>query len=211
MTQRRPATTLPTIALILGGTLTLGGCGGKAAPATGSGGAGAGGGDTRATDDRMAQSTAMANESDPFGPLDYGADWQSYHKMNKGPVKSRSHGGRFVDTYVNEVGFAAYQDEEAPIPEGTVIVKTSWEAESGQPTTVAGPIFVMVKRAAGFAPDHDDWWYGFQWQDPPEKWAKKLGGPTYWRTPSKKVDYCWDCHENYDRALGMVPEAQRAW
>ena len=37
----------------------------------------------------------------------------------------------------------------------------------------------------------------------------ELGGPVYWRTPSKKVDYCSECHENYDRGLGGVPVAQR--
>lgn len=188
--------------------LALVSCGGKTAPATGGAPA-----EADSMDDEMAKSMAMSNEPDAFGPLDYGADYASYTKVNTEPVKSRTHGGRFVDTYVNDLGLAAYQDpaEEAALPEGTVIVKTSWETADGAPTDVAGPIFVMVKREAGFAPDHDDWWYAIQWASPPEKWEQKLGGPIYWRTPSKKADYCWECHENYDRGLGMVPEGMRTW
>jgi hypothetical protein len=84
-----------------------------------------------------------------FGPLEIGADWKTYVKMNTSPVTSETHGGRLVDTYVNH------------------------------------------------------------WAEPPAAWAKKLGGPIYWRTPSKRAAYCWECHENYDRALGGVPAPQR--
>ena len=46
---------------------------------------------------------------------------------------------------------------------------------------------------------------------PSAKWKAALGGPIYWRTPSKKADYCVECHESYDRNLGGVPEGSRAW
>ena len=68
----------------------------------------------------------------------------------------------------------------------------------------------MEKMPAGFAPDNEDWFYGFQWADPPEKWEKKLGTNVDWRSPTKKVQYCVNCHENYDRALGMPPKERTA-
>ena len=140
-----------------------------------------------------------------FGPLEVGADYASYVKMNTAPVASETHGGRLVDTYVNAVGAGAYLDPDAAIPVGTVIVKTSMEVRAGQVTGEAGPIFVMEKRAAGFDPDHGDWAYAIHWAAPPERWAATLGGPIYWRSPSHKVGYCVECHDNYDRNLGDVP------
>jgi hypothetical protein len=140
-----------------------------------------------------------------FGPLEVGADWATYTKVNREPVVSRTHGGRLVDTWVNATGLAAYQSDEAAIPPGTVIVKTSRETSGAE-----GPIFVMAKGAPGTSP-HDDWTFAIHWADPPPAWRAKVGGPVYWRSPSAKADYCWECHEGYDRHLGGVPAAQRAY
>ena len=73
---------------------------------------------------------------------------------------------RLVDTYVSAGGIAAYLDDEAAIPVGTVLVKTSMEAD-GTP----GPLFVMEKRAAGADADRDDWAYAIHWADPPARWS----------------------------------------
>jgi hypothetical protein len=162
--------------------------------------------------ERMASGGAMG--SDPgseYAPLDVGADWATYTKLNREPVSSKTHGGRLVDTYVNAVGVDAYKTDGAEVPVGTVIVKTSQEVVDGAPTGEAGPVFVMEKRAKGFSPEHDDWFFGIHWADPPERWKAKVGGPFYWRSPSKKADYCWECHENYDRFLGGIPEDKRAY
>jgi hypothetical protein len=145
-----------------------------------------------------------------FAPLDVGADWQSYKKMNKEKVPSKTHGGRFVDTYVNDVGVAAYGNEDAEVPVGTVIVKTSVEGKDGQPTDVPGPIFVMKKMEKGYAPDHDDWYLAIHWEKPTEAQLKLLKGPIYWRGHSPKVAYCYKCHDNYVRSLGGVPAEYRA-
>lgn len=154
----------------------------------------------------MVQAGAMPmDDGASYRPLEVGADYATYVKLNTAPVASETHGGRLVDTYVNAVGAAAYLDPDAAIPVGTVIVKTSLEVRAGQATGEAGPIFVMEKRAAGFDPDHGDWAYAIHWAAPPERWAAKLGGPIYWRTPSPKVGYCVECHDNYDRNLGDVP------
>lgn len=178
-------------------TIALAACGGHAAHPT------------EPTDKQLAsmmQSMDMPmDDGATYGPLEVGADYATYVKMNTAPVASETHGGRLVDTYVNAVGAAAYLDPDAEIPVGTVIVKTSMEVRAGQVTGEAGPIFVMEKRAAGFDPDHGDWAYAIHWASPPERWAAKLGGPIYWRSPSHKVGYCVECHDNYDRNLGDVP------
>lgn len=180
--------------------VVLAACGGGKRASEPAGGAEGGGG------------TTAADPADGFAALEVGADWSSYTKVNKTSFESPTHGHRFVDIYVNPIGLAAYQSD-AELPVGTVVVKTSWEVEGGKPTAVAGPIFVMEKRAAGFSPDHDDWWYGLHWAEVPAAWVGKMGGAeqVYWRSPSTKADYCWGCHESYDRNLGMPPAEQRAW
>ena len=175
-----------------------------------------GGGKTGTTpsDDKLGKmdSTMVSNKDMPvdeaskFGPLEIGADWQSYTKVNKAPFKSETHGGRMVDTYVNNTGLDAFKKNE-DLPVGSIVVKTSKDADDGS----EGPVFVMEKRAPGFNKEHGDWWFAIHWANPPAKWAQKLGGPIYWRTPSKKANYCADCHDNYVTGLGGVPDEQKAW
>lgn len=143
-----------------------------------------------------------------FGPLEIGSDWNSYTKLNTEPVKSDDHGGRWVDTYVNDVGVEAYKAEDAEIPVGTIVVKTSVQNDGGKPGTKAGPIFVMKKMEAGFDEPNGDWYYAIHWEEPTAKLKAKYG-QMYWRSPSPKVKYCWECHNDYDRQLGQVPEEQR--
>ncbi len=198
-------------AAVLAVIAALGACGPKSSSSTPQGGTG-----EAAEDMLFGQPCAMnalempETDESAFGPLEVGADWASYKKMNKAPVPSKTHGGRFVDTYVSEGGVAAYGDDDAEIPVGTVIVKTSWEAAGGKPTQVPGPIFVMKKMEAGYAPDHEDWYYAIHWAKPTEAQAKLLKGPIYWRGKSAKVGYCYKCHDNYVRGLGSVPAEFRA-
>ncbi|MCG8418111.1 MAG: cytochrome P460 family protein [Proteobacteria bacterium] len=146
-----------------------------------------------------------------YGPLEVGADWESYTKVNSTPSNCTDHGGRLCDTYVNDVGLEAYKNEDADIPSGTIIVKQSWEKDAQGNPGARGPLFIMAKKDAGFDDAHANWYYAMHWENPTEKWAARLGGPVYWRSPSAKVNYCWGCHDGYDRALGMVPEENRAW
>lgn len=148
-----------------------------------------------------------ADDASVYGPLDVGADWRTYTKLNAASFPSETHGGRMVDVYVNAVGLDAYKTG-GPMPVGSVLVKTSHQTDGSE-----GPVFVMEKRAGGFNPDHGDWYFAIHWGDPPGAWKKQLGGPIHWRTPSPKAAYCSDCHDVYDDhdSLGGVPEAQRAW
>ncbi len=186
-----------TVVVAAGALVGLTACGGTSTPAKGSSGTAA----------------AAAKPADPaaqFGPLDIGADYQTYKKVTKHPHLSPTHGKRFVEIWVNDVGYPAYTSE-AEFPVGTIIVKESWESAGDGPSETRGPIFVMEKKAAGFDPEHEDWYYAIHWEKPTPKYEKKLGGPIYWRTPSKKVNYCWGCHENYDREVGLPPREARTW
>lgn len=202
---------LASVAIL--GAAALAACGGSDKKATQSpddsmgGTEAAGGGDDQAEN----KAAAPADPYAEYAPLDVGADWASWPKLNKQPVLSKTHGHRFVDTYVNDVGREAYKDDDADIPVGTVIVKTSFENQDGKPSEVAGPIFIM-KRVAGENGGEPTWWYGLHWEKVPEKWQKAMGGSqAYWRTPSEKVGYCDGCHDNFPRELGGIPKEARSW
>jgi len=203
----------------LAALLSAAACGGKpTAPATTPGPVAGGGDVPMATDDTKPLGQPCADrmltmpptDQTTFGPLEVGADWATYEKVSSSPWISKTHGARFVETYVNAAGAAAYKSED-PVPVGSTIVKISWENRGGKPTTVAGPIFVMRKEPAGYAPDHGDWSYGIHWAEPTPAQAKILGGPIYWRGKTDKVAYCVKCHDNYDRELGGIPPEHRAW
>lgn len=200
-----------TLALI--GAIAMLGCGGKkdAEQPKNTGDTGNSGDTANAGGDGDGDKGAPADPAAVYGPLEKGADYQGWTKMNKAPVKSKTHGGRFVDTYVNEVGAEAYKNDDADIPVGTVIVKASWEpnADGSGPSEVAGPLFVMARVDEGGEPG---WWYALHWEKVPESWQSKVGGAqVYWRTPSAKVGYCSECHDNYPRELGSVPKDMRAY
>lgn len=147
----------------------------------------------------LAKPTPPSEEA--FGPLEIGADYAAYQKLTERPFQSADHGGRWVDVYVNAVGAPAYLSGAA-MPVGSIVVKTSWQDADGAPGDVPGPVFVMEKRAPGYAPSHGDWYYAIRWADPPADARAKFGGPFYWRGKSPRVAYCWECHDSYDRSLG---------
>jgi hypothetical protein len=142
-----------------------------------------------------------------FGPLEVGADYRTYRRLTDRPFRSLDHGNRFVHVYVNAIGAEAYLDA-GDIPAGTVIVKTSVQNVDGQPSDIEGPIFVMEKRAKGYAPEHADWWYAIHWASPPPEEMATYKGPIYWRGRSPRVAYCWKCHDDYVNSLGgLVPSS----
>jgi hypothetical protein len=160
--------------------------------------------------DRPPEAEPVEAEPEPPPPAaDPWADWKSFTNVSPGPWISKPHAKRFVETYVNEIGLEAYKTIGAPIPVGTIIVKPSWESEDGKPGR-DGPLFVMVKMPEGWEPDSGDWFYAFQWADPPAKWADKIGTNVDWRSPSEKIEYCVDCHDILDRGLGMLPKERMA-
>jgi hypothetical protein len=157
---------------------------------------------------RQAATGLPAAGEDVFGPLEVGADYLGYRKVTDKPFQSLDHGNRWVDVYVNAIGATQYLSG-APVPVGTIVVKTSWQDDHGKPSSIVGPLFIMEKRAAGYAPEHDDWYFAIHWANPPAADAKQLGGPIYWRGKSRRAAYCWECHDLYDRRLGgLTPSSQ---
>lgn len=173
-----------------------GGSGASSSPTSGGGGA-----------------QPAADPGSVYAPLDVGANYASWTKLSSQPFLSKTHGGRFVEVYVNDVGLEAFKSDDGAFPVGSIVVKTSWETRDGKPTTTAGPVFIMEKKPAGFDPDNEDWWFGLHWESVPPEWQKRMGGATqvYWRSPSPKAKYCGDCHQNYGRGIGGVPAELQSW
>ncbi|MCE9575557.1 MAG: cytochrome P460 family protein [Deltaproteobacteria bacterium] len=156
----------------------------------------------------MGAAAAMGGDAESrFGPLEVGADYLTYRKLTPEPFLSKVHGNRWVDVYVNEVGADAYLNN-GEIPDGTIVVKTSWQDDDGAPSRVAGPIYIMQKRPVATSPEHDGWYFAIHWADPPPEDRKRFGGPIYWRGSSPRAAFCWECHDSYDRSLGgLVPSS----
>ncbi len=94
-------------------------------------------------------------------PAGYVADYRSWTSANTLPANPGFHGGRFLLTWINDVGAADYlkfAEEDVFIPAGTVIAKESFAVtEDGK--VQKGPLFIMEKRVAGVSPETDDWYY----------------------------------------------------
>lgn len=186
--------------------LTLLGCAGAS---------GAGSGNMNAHPGRMMGMPAGAE--DTFGALEVGADYAtSMTRVNREPFLSPTHGRRWVNVYVNAVGLRAYQAGE-DLPVGSIVVKESFEDGGGRPDlTRRGPVFVMERRAAGYAPDRGDYWYALHWAQPTGPNARLPNGqalpPLYWRGRSARVQYCENCHSAYEpNRMGGVPREQQTW
>jgi hypothetical protein len=152
-------------------------------------------------------SAGEAAREDVFGPLEVGADYASYRRVTDEMFRSLDHGNRWVHVYVNELGAEPYL-AGGDIPAGTIIVKTSVQSVDDRPSDIEGPIFVMEKRAKGYAPAQGDWWYAIHWANPPAAEAARFGGPFYWRGRSPRVAYCWKCHDDYVNSLGgLIPSS----
>jgi Cytochrome P460 len=155
----------------------------------------------------LAASHMGADPESRFGPLEVAADYLSYVRVTRKPFLSLVHANRWVHVYVNKIGSDAYV-KGTPIPVGTIIVKASWLDDRGRPSNIEGPVYIMEKRPAGYAPKHGDWYYAIRWAHPPSTAGQAYGGPIYWRGKSPKVAFCYKCHDDYDRSLGgLVPSS----
>jgi hypothetical protein len=96
------------------------------------------------------------------------------------------------------------------LPVGSIVVKESFEDGGGHPDlNQPGPVFVMERRADGYAADRGNYWYAIQWAHPTGSHARLANGqalpPIYWRGRSPRVQYCEDCHNAFDNRMGGVP------
>jgi Cytochrome P460 len=85
------------------------------------------------------------------------------------------HSNAFVNLYVNEIAKQAIAERVGLFPAGAVIVKEKLERDVS-----AAAVGGMVKRSAGFDPDHGDWEYFY---------ATKSGG-----FASGRLSTCVGCH-----------------
>ena len=110
------------------------------------------------------------------------AEYPSWGATSTQPVAPGPHGGRFLNTFVNEVGHAEYVkflDERGPMPVGTVLAKESFNVNKKNKVQ-KGPLFFMEKVAAGNADEFGNWVYTVIRPD---------GKP---HNASQK--FCHDCH-----------------
>lgn len=110
-------------------------------------------------------------------------DWQA---AATGPAAPGFHGGRFLNTFVNETGFAEYvryedDDEAFEMPVGTVIAKESYTLRDGAPRI--GPLFIMTRAETAAYPDTDGWVYS----------AVQPNGNAMGISQS----FCHDCHVGF--------------
>lgn len=107
------------------------------------------------------------------------------------PFRSATHGNRFVNHYINDIGREAYMsfnEDDLQMPVGAIAIKESFNV-SKKGKVQRGPLFIMEKVAAGTFPDTDDWKYTTIIPN------GKIMGETGTDT-AKKQKFCHDCHVN---------------
>ena len=97
------------------------------------------------------------------------------------------HGARFVNVYINDKAGDFFTASAAqPMAVGSVVIKDSISAvESGDISR--GPLFIMEKMPAGFAPEFSDWRYTMIMPN------GKLFGMTS-GAGNRAVKFCAECH-----------------
>lgn len=126
-------------------------------------------------------------------PAAYGAGddpvaavYREWEAAATGPAAPGFHGGRFLNTFVNETGYSEYiryeEDDEAfEMPVGTVIAKESFTLRDGAPRI--GPLFIMTRAVTADYPDTDGWVYSA---------VQPNGNPM-----GISQAFCHDCHSGF--------------
>ncbi|MEL6734293.1 MAG: cytochrome P460 family protein [Pseudomonadota bacterium] len=112
-------------------------------------------------------------------------DYQSYKAASTQPAVNGTHGGRFLMTFVNDIGFAEYtkfSEDRTAMPVGSILAKESFNV-SKKGTVPHGPLFIMTKVAAGNADEFGNWIYSAY---TPKGKVMKI-----------KQGFCHACHEAF--------------
>jgi hypothetical protein len=114
------------------------------------------------------------------------AVYRDWGHAQTGPAAPGMHGGRFLNTFVNEVGYEAYiqyeeDDESFEMPVGTVIAKESYTLRENAPRR--GPLFIMTRGTTEEYPDTDGWFYSA---------VQPNGNPM-----NISQSFCHDCHGGF--------------
>ena len=116
--------------------------------------------------------------------------------MDSSTWNSRTHGHRWVNTYVSPEAAKAYQDSDI-LPEGTLVVKESFEDEDGQPSRIPGPLYVMEKGKKADSPRTGGWRYGLKWDNPVEGNPENIKMPVTWVSGDRHLNSCVKCHNRF--------------
>ncbi len=128
-------------------------------------------------------------------------------KMNSKTWNSRTHGHRWVNTYVSKEAVAAYKNSDT-IPEGAWVVKESFEDVNNQPSQTPGPLYVMRKGKLSDFPRTAGWQYALSWPNPVPGNPEKIQGPVTWLPGDPHLNSCVKCHSHFKTVdyVGGVPE-----
>lgn len=118
-------------------------------------------------------------------------EYRGWTMASTTPFISATHGNRFVNHYVNDIGREVYMrfaEEDTHMPVGSILAKESFTVNK-KGKVRRGPLFLMEKMPAGTFPETADWKYAVILPN------GKVMGETGTAT-GKKVKFCHACHEN---------------
>ncbi len=133
--------------------------------------------------------------------------YKQWSLASTAPYISATHGNRFVNNVINDVGKEAYLDfleEGFKMPVGSIAAKESFTLNK-KGEVKRGPLFFMEKVARGALPETADWKYTLILPN------GKVMGVTGTETGGK-VKFCHDCHEavvETQDAMFYLPEEYR--
>ncbi len=122
-------------------------------------------------------------------------DWKAASTL---PARPGVHSGRYMMTYVNDIGhegYVEYGNQNVDLPIGTKIAKESFKIKEDSGFFPA-PLFTMEKMGDDIAPDTDGWFYGRVNKD-----GRKMG-------TSQK--FCHSCHEAFSTQDSLGYPVKRA-
>lgn len=126
------------------------------------------------------------------GDNEVAAVYREWGQVQTGPTAPGFHGGRFLNTFVNEIGYEAYiryeeDDESFEMPVGTVIAKESYTLRDNAPRR--GPLFIMTRAETEDYPDTGGWIYSA---------VQPNGNPM-----NISQTFCADCHNGFSFSDGL--------
>ena len=138
--------------------------------------------------------------------IDTAKNYQKWHNFSSSPYQSDTHGGRYVNNFVNNIGKDAYEKFEniGKAPAGTIIAKDSFMIKANGKSDI-GPLFIMEKLASGKNPETGDWKYSMILSN------GSVTGTTGGKN-SSEMQFCHDCHETVSEDqdyLFFLPEKFR--
>jgi hypothetical protein len=172
---------------------------------------GYGGGEMVYGPDETAVKGASSNPASTTGGknlMERAADYRkTLVKMNSKMWNSRTHGHRWVNTYVSREAVGAYHDLN-PLPVGSLAVKESFEDVGGKPSSVSGPLYVMFKGKTSESPQLGGWQFALEWDHPVPGDPEGISMPVKWLPGDPHLNSCVKCHNHFKAGdyLGGIPE-----